>query len=107
MDQIHRVDRHVGGRIRARRRELGISQESLAARIGTSFQQIQKYERAANRVSASKLYEISQTLSCSPGWFFEELTESADAPEQHDASGAAGVSLGGGAAEEGVVVHAS
>ena len=50
------VDVHVGLRIRLRRKELGVSQEKLAEAIGLTFQQVQKYERAANRVSASKLY---------------------------------------------------
>src|SRR5881275_161040 len=54
-DGPHPVDRHVGLRIRMRRKELGISQERLAESIGLTFQQVQKYERAANRVSASKL----------------------------------------------------
>jgi transcriptional regulator with XRE-family HTH domain len=49
------IDLHVGMRIRVRRKELGISQERLAESIGLTFQQVQKYERAANRVSASKL----------------------------------------------------
>ena len=56
------VDRHVGLRIRLRRKELGISQERLAESIGLTFQQVQKYERAANRVSASKLWEMAKAL---------------------------------------------
>lgn len=56
------VDIHVGKRIRARRKLLGISQEALADALGLTFQQVQKYERAANRVSASKLYDIARTL---------------------------------------------
>ncbi|HMO43605.1 MAG TPA: helix-turn-helix transcriptional regulator, partial [Phenylobacterium sp.] len=54
------VDRHVGLRIRLRRKELGVSQEKLAEAIGLTFQQVQKYERGANRVSASKLWEIAR-----------------------------------------------
>ena len=57
------IDRHVGLRIRMRRKELGISQERLAEAIGLTFQQVQKYERAANRVSASKLWEMARALS--------------------------------------------
>ncbi|THD60727.1 helix-turn-helix transcriptional regulator [Phenylobacterium sp.] len=67
------VDRHVGLRIRMRRKELGISQERLAESIGLTFQQVQKYERAANRVSASKLWEMSRALSTSIAYFYEGL----------------------------------
>jgi transcriptional regulator with XRE-family HTH domain len=67
------VDRHVGLRIRMRRKELGISQERLAEAIGLTFQQVQKYERAANRVSASKLWEMAQALSVPIGYFYEGL----------------------------------
>jgi transcriptional regulator with XRE-family HTH domain len=59
------IDRHVGLRIRMRRKELGISQERLAESIGLTFQQVQKYERAANRVSASKLWEMARALNTS------------------------------------------
>lgn len=72
------VDRHVGLRIRMRRKELGVSQERLAEAVGLTFQQIQKYERAANRVSASKLWELSRALNTSIGYFYEGLTEMAD-----------------------------
>ncbi|MEZ5996417.1 MAG: helix-turn-helix domain-containing protein [Hyphomonadaceae bacterium] len=56
------IDRHIGARIRARRLELRMSQEQLAEAIGVTFQQIQKYEKGVNRVSASMLYRITQTL---------------------------------------------
>jgi transcriptional regulator with XRE-family HTH domain len=56
-----------------RRKELGISQERLAESIGLTFQQVQKYERAANRVSASKLWEMSRALSTSISYFYEGL----------------------------------
>ena len=74
------VDRHVGLRIRMRRKELGISQERLAESIGLTFQQVQKYERAANRVSASKLWEVARALSTHVGYFYEGLAEPGDAP---------------------------
>jgi transcriptional regulator with XRE-family HTH domain len=67
------VDRHVGLRIRLRRKELGISQERLAESIGLTFQQVQKYERAANRVSASKLWEMARALNTSVSYFYEGL----------------------------------
>ena len=56
------IDAAIGARIRSRRLELGISQQELAAAVGLSFQQVQKYERGANRVSASTLWEIAETL---------------------------------------------
>jgi len=74
------VDRHVGLRIRMRRKELGISQERLAESIGLTFQQVQKYERAANRVSASKLWEMSRALSTSIGYFYDGLGEGVEPP---------------------------
>jgi transcriptional regulator with XRE-family HTH domain len=67
------IDRHVGLRIRLRRKELGISQEKLAESIGLTFQQVQKYERAANRVSASKLWEMARALSTTVAYFYEGL----------------------------------
>jgi transcriptional regulator with XRE-family HTH domain len=74
----HPVDRHVGLRIRMRRKEVGISQERLAEALGLTFQQVQKYERAANRVSASKLFEIARALKTSPAYFYEGLTPPAE-----------------------------
>lgn len=67
------IDRHVGLRIRLRRKELGISQERLAEAIGLTFQQVQKYERAANRVSASKLWELARALNTTVAYFYEGL----------------------------------
>lgn len=72
------IDRHVGLRIRMRRKELGISQERLAESIGLTFQQVQKYERAANRVSASKLWEMARALSTNIAYFYEGLSETLD-----------------------------
>jgi transcriptional regulator with XRE-family HTH domain len=68
----------VGGRLRARRRQLGISQEQLAAALGVSFQQVQKYERGANRISASKLFETTQFLNLSMNALFDQLAESSE-----------------------------
>lgn len=73
------IDIHVGLRIRLRRKELGVSQERLAEAIGLTFQQVQKYERAANRVSASKLYEMARALETSTAYFFEGLADTATA----------------------------
>jgi len=71
------VDLHVGARIRMRRKLLGVSQERLADQLGLTFQQVQKYERGANRVSASKLYEIARALEAPVAYFFEGLAETA------------------------------
>jgi transcriptional regulator with XRE-family HTH domain len=67
------IDRHVGARIRLRRMEIGLSQDRLAEAVGVSFQQIQKYERGTNRVSASMLWEIAGVLRCSVTSLFEGL----------------------------------
>src|SRR5215469_8862995 len=72
------VDLHVGARIRMRRRMQSVSQEKLAEALGLTFQQVQKYERGANRVSASKLYEIAATLKAPVAYFFEGLADPAD-----------------------------
>ena len=69
------VDIHVGSRLRQRRTLLGMSQEKLAAAFGVSFQQIQKYERGANRVSASRLHQLTRILNVPVGYFFEGMTE--------------------------------
>jgi len=67
------VDAHVGSRIRLRRKLLGLSQQQLAEQLGLTFQQVQKYERGVNRVSASKLYETAQVLGAPVMHFFEGL----------------------------------
>ncbi|HEX7884591.1 MAG TPA: helix-turn-helix transcriptional regulator [Phenylobacterium sp.] len=76
-DAPNPVDVHVGRRVRLRRKELGVSQGWLADRLGLTFQQIQKYERGANRISASKLYEIATLLEVSITYFFEGLDDPA------------------------------
>lgn len=78
---IHPVDLHVGGMIRAHRKRLGMSQTQLADALGLTFQQVQKYERGSNRVSASKLYEIAQMLGLTISTFFEGLDRSSSAGE--------------------------
>lgn len=70
----HPVDIHVGAAIRARRKELGITQPELGEMLGgLSFQQIQKYERSGNRISASRLFEVSQALKVPIAYFFAGL----------------------------------
>jgi len=70
------VDVHVGGRVRLRRTLLGMSQEKLGEAIGLTFQQVQKYERGANRIGASRLWDLSRVLECQISFFFEEMNES-------------------------------
>ena len=69
----HPVDVHVGKRVRHRRWMIGMTQQQLAERVGIKFQQIQKYETGANRVSASRLWDIAQTLEVPVSFFFEGL----------------------------------
>jgi transcriptional regulator with XRE-family HTH domain len=64
------IDRHVASRMRLRRREMGLSQETVAAALGVTFQQFQKYERTINRISAGALYRIALTLEVPVGYFF-------------------------------------
>ena len=71
----HPVDVHVGQRVRHRRWLLGMTQQQLAQSVGIKFQQIQKYETGTNRISASRLWDIADTLGVNVGFFFEGLTE--------------------------------
>ncbi len=76
----HPVDVHVGKKIRQRRWLTGMTQQQLAEQVGIKFQQIQKYETGANRVSASRLWDISDALEVSVSFFFEGMeTEEAKA----------------------------
>lgn len=76
----HVVDVHVGKRIRQRRWLVGMTQQKLAAAVGIKFQQIQKYETGANRVSASRLWDIADALDVDVAFFFEGLREDLDKP---------------------------
>ena len=69
------VDVHVGKRVRLRRTLLGMSQEQLGASLNITFQQVQKYERGANRISASRLWDISQILDVQISYFFDDMTD--------------------------------
>ena len=70
-DTPHPIDTYVGSRLRARRRLLGITQEKLGDALGLTFQQVQKYERGSNRISASRLFELSKILNVPITYFFE------------------------------------
>ncbi|WP_417519085.1 helix-turn-helix domain-containing protein [Minwuia sp.] len=67
----HPVDIYVGSRVRLCRTLKGLSQQKLAQALGLTFQQVQKYERGANRIGASRLFELSQILEVPPSFFFE------------------------------------
>jgi|TARA_R110002072_G_scaffold249922_10_gene408813 transcriptional regulator with XRE-family HTH domain len=69
------IDQHVGARLRVRRQLLGMSQQALGQRLGVTFQQVQKYERGANRIGASRLFFVAQALDVPVGYFFEGLDE--------------------------------
>ncbi len=72
------IDKHVGQQLRSRRSLLGLSQEKLADSIGVTFQQVQKYERGANRISASRLFSFSKILDVSIDYFYEGLPDNSD-----------------------------
>jgi len=69
------IDIHVGLRVKMRRTLLRISQEQLAGDIGVTFQQVQKYESGHNRISASRLFDISCVLDCPISYFFEDISD--------------------------------
>ena len=80
--EIHPIDRLVGQRVRLLRLDKGMSQTALAAALGLTFQQVQKYERGTNRISASKLFEISKALGVDVAALFEDAAAAfgAEAP---------------------------
>jgi len=72
-DKPNPIDVQVGSRVRLRRNMLGLSQEKLGAAIGLTFQQVQKYERGANRIGASRLHELSRVLDVPVSFFFDDV----------------------------------
>jgi transcriptional regulator with XRE-family HTH domain len=77
------VDAHVGGRLRLRRTLMGMSQEKLGDAVDLTFQQIQKYEKGANRIGASRLFQFSRILEVPPSFFFDDMPEQlAGAPKE-------------------------
>ncbi len=70
----HPVDVHVGARVRLRRTLLGMTQSGLGDALGLTFQQVQKYEHGTNRISASRLYEMSRALDVPIEYFFEDMS---------------------------------
>jgi transcriptional regulator with XRE-family HTH domain len=71
------IDAHIGGRVRTRRMLIGMSQERLGELLHVTFQQVQKYERGTNRVSASRLFQLAKVLGVSIDYFFNALVEAA------------------------------
>lgn len=69
------IDTHLGKRLRRRRRLLGLTQQQLAGACGVRFQQIQKYECGANRISAARLWQLSEALEVPVGYFYDGLSE--------------------------------
>ena len=78
------TDLHVGKRLRRRRRLLGLTQQELASQVGVRFQQIQKYECGANRMTSSRLFDLSKALNVSVQYFFDGI-EQDDLLAAHDA----------------------
>ena len=72
------IDKHVGRRIRWRRRELKLSQEKLGEMLGLTFQQVQKYEKGVNRISAGRLFEVGKVLDVTINYFYQGVEEVGD-----------------------------
>ena len=89
MRASHPVDHHLGARVRLARAERGISQTALGESIGVTFQQIQKYERGTNRISASKLLGIAKALDKDISFFFNDVEEGVVARDQAETTVAA------------------
>ena len=74
------TDLHVGKRLRRRRRLLGMTQQELASQVGVRFQQIQKYECGANRITASRLYDLARAMNVSVQYFFDGMVTASAMP---------------------------
>lgn len=79
--QPNPIDIHVGSRLKLRRTMVGMTQEKLGDQLGVTFQQVQKYEKGANRIGASRLQEIAHILSVPVSYFFDDVKDSA-APDR-------------------------
>lgn len=82
--QPNPIDIYVGARLRQRRTLLGMSQGKLGDTVGLTFQQIQKYERGANRIGASRLYDLSRILDVSISYFFDDMPEEISEGRYHE-----------------------
>jgi len=76
------IDRIVGQRLRWRRRELKFTQEQLGEKLGLTFQQVQKYEKGVNRISAGRLFEMAQVLGITITYFYEGVDDMLDTPHR-------------------------
>jgi len=85
------IDLHVGGRMRLRRTLMGISQETLADKLGLSYQQVQKYESGAVRLGASRLHDVSRVLGISVSFLFENLPSDGERPTRPDVDAVGGL----------------
>lgn len=83
------IDLHLGKRLRRRRRLMGFTQQQLAVAVGVRFQQIQKYECGANRISAARLWQLAEALTVPISYFYDGLSETpgADGAERPDHAG--------------------
>lgn len=90
----NKTDLHVGKRLRRRRRLLGLTQQELANQVGVRFQQIQKYECGANRLTASRIYDLSRALNVNVQYFFDGL-EADQLPGPANDSGQSAMNLDG------------
>jgi transcriptional regulator with XRE-family HTH domain len=81
------IDLHLGKRLRRRRRLLGYTQQQLAIAVGVRFQQIQKYECGANRISAARLWQLSEALEVPVSYFFDGLAEAQEASANDSSAG--------------------
>lgn len=94
--RLNAIDKLVGARIRERRKALQMSQRELGMAIGTTFQQVQKYESGANRIGASRLFEVASALDVTPSFFFEHISSSkrkATRPLRSNAAPAEGLAV--------------
>ena len=81
------IDVYLGKRLRRRRRLLGLTQQQLAGAVGVRFQQIQKYECGANRISAARLWQLSEALEVPVGYFYDGLSDQARQESAAEAEG--------------------
>jgi transcriptional regulator with XRE-family HTH domain len=80
------IDQHVGRQLSLRRAQIGMTQTELGAKVGLSFQAVQKYETGENRISASRLYQLARILDVPPSYFFDTLDQTRRAEEVAGAS---------------------
>ncbi len=90
------VDAHVGSRVRLRRMLIGMSQEKLGELLGLTFQQVQKYEKGANRIGASRLFDISSILGVPVSYFFDDLPSTDPAFRKREGGAAAATDVDAG-----------